>query len=166
MESLSPEAAAHLHCKEVPMRTRCFTLMLPLACLAIAMVLGSIGVASAQQRDHFRQEFLGLKFDTDPHLEGRCREGNCMNGRGTVQLENGAVFIGEFRNGLKDGPAVRIGPTGDRYHQVWSKGELKYNKRMYKMQERARQERQRDDYMGRRKDVTRKRTADKGPSLR
>ncbi|AGW13732.1 hypothetical protein [Megalodesulfovibrio gigas] len=140
-------------------------LILTLACLAVTMAPGLSGEACAQREDHFRQEFLGLKFDTDPHLEGRCRDGDCMNGRGTVQLENGAVYIGEFRDGLKNGPAVRIGPTGDRYHQVWEKGVLKYNKRMYTLQEKARQERQRDDYSGRRKDVTRKRTEDKGPSI-
>ncbi len=100
--------------------------------LGFALVVSVLAAqpASAQERDHFRQEFNRLKFDKDPALEGNCREGNCRHGRGVVKLENGATFIGHFREGLKDGTAVRIGPDGARYLQVWHMGVKKYDKRM------------------------------------
>ncbi|GAB7078485.1 hypothetical protein [Megalodesulfovibrio paquesii] len=147
-----------------PHRMQCTCLPLFLLLVLAAGVFCGAPIAVAQQREHFRQEYNGLKYDVDPYLEGNCREGDCMNGRGVVQLEDGALFIGEFRNGLKDGVAVRIGPNGDRYHQVWSKGELKYNKRMNALREQAMQEKYGETRGGRR-DTNRKRQTDRSPGI-
>lgn len=108
-----------------PMALRLFFFLSVTLC-----IIACSNAAVAQERDHFRQEFFRLKFDVDPALEGNCREGNCRHGRGRVALEDGGVYIGHFVEGLKHGTAVRIGPNGDRYLQVWENGVKKYDKRM------------------------------------
>lgn len=36
-----------------------------------------------------------------------------------VTLENGAVYIGEWKNGLRDGKGTQIWPDGSKYEGDW-----------------------------------------------
>ncbi len=55
-------------------------------------------------------------------LDGRCVEGNCMNGRGKVYMDGGTVYIGHFKKGRRDGYGLRITAEGNRYDEIWKNG--------------------------------------------
>ena len=47
-----------------------------------------------------------------------CIEGNCINGKGKKVWQNGRVYIGDFKNGLRDG--IGMGEiNGNKYEGEW-----------------------------------------------
>ena len=52
-----------------------------------------------------------------------CVEGNCINGKGKKVWSNGRVYIGDFKNGLRDGNGINE-INGHRYEGDWKEGKL------------------------------------------
>ena len=47
-----------------------------------------------------------------------CIEGNCIDGKGKKVWQNGRVYIGDFKNGLRDG--IGMGEiNGNKYEGEW-----------------------------------------------
>ncbi|MBL7815487.1 MAG: caspase family protein [Saprospiraceae bacterium] len=55
-------------------------------------------------------------------LTAQCMDGDCQNGRGTYQFENGNKYQGDFRKGLMHGKGAIIFGNGNRYNGDWSGG--------------------------------------------
>ena len=47
--------------------------------------------------------------------EGKCINGNCVDGKGALTLSNGTKYIGEFKNGSPDGQGVMTYSNGTNY---------------------------------------------------
>ena len=52
----------------------------------------------------------------------KCLAGDCKNGRGVLEFENGAYYIGEFANSLPDGIGVMKSSTGATSKGLWKRG--------------------------------------------
>lgn len=48
--------------------------------------------------------------------------GDCVNGRGTLILESGEQYVGEFKNGLRHGYGTLTLPSGAHYSGEWQYG--------------------------------------------
>lgn len=48
-------------------------------------------------------------------LDAQCLSGNCQNGKGLFQLDNGAKYSGEFQNGTIHGQGILTFSNGDKY---------------------------------------------------
>lgn len=55
-------------------------------------------------------------------LTAQCIDGDCQNGRGTYQFENGNKYQGDFRKGLMHGRGLIVFGNGNRYNGDWSSG--------------------------------------------
>lgn len=51
--------------------------------------------------------------------EPQCIDGDCINGSGTLQYRNGAVYTGEFHNGKRHGVGTFSAPGGHHYRGQW-----------------------------------------------
>ena len=52
-----------------------------------------------------------------------CIEGNCINGKGKKVWQNGRVYIGEFKNGLRDGIGMHE-INGNKYEGEWKEDNI------------------------------------------
>jgi hypothetical protein len=52
----------------------------------------------------------------------QCLEGNCQNGRGTYQFDNGGKYQGDFRKGQPHGKGLIVLGNGNRYNGDWVNG--------------------------------------------
>lgn len=52
----------------------------------------------------------------------QCLDGDCQNGRGTYQFENGSKYQGDFRKGLMQGKGLIVLGNGNRYNGDWVGG--------------------------------------------
>jgi hypothetical protein len=55
-------------------------------------------------------------------LSAQCLEGDCQNGRGTYQFDNGNKYIGDFRRGIMNGKGTVYFANGNRYAGDWVSG--------------------------------------------
>lgn len=71
---------------------------------------------------------LGWSFSST----AQCIKGNCQNGHGTYQFEDGSTFVGEFKNGKIGSKGILTFKNGDQYIGDWKeqkrhgKGRLKF----------------------------------------
>ena len=78
--------------------------------------LGEPGHAS-----HCFAEFVGLAPRVA--LRGRCVEGDCLDGFGTIRWPSGESYVGSFRKGRRDGPGTFSWPDGRQYIGEWRDGQ-------------------------------------------
>ena len=50
-----------------------------------------------------------------------CVEGNCTEGKGTIQLQSGSKYIGQFKEGFREGDGVYQWPNKESYEGTWKK---------------------------------------------
>ena len=53
--------------------------------------------------------------DLDGKLDGKCVEGDCVNGKGTFEFTNGDKYVGEFKDGKIDGQGTLSIKIGYKY---------------------------------------------------
>ena len=53
-----------------------------------------------------------------------CLKGNCKNGYGTYKLNDGRVYVGNFKNGTADGYGTMTFKNGNKYQGNWKDGDL------------------------------------------
>ena len=61
--------------------------------------------------------FLVLPINQD---KGKCVEGDCFNGTGTLLFKDGRQYTGNFANGSYNGQGVLLLADGRRYEGAWS----------------------------------------------
>jgi SH3-like domain-containing protein len=49
----------------------------------------------------------------------RCVQGDCLNGQGTVVMQDGRKYVGEFQNGVRVGQGLMTFPDGTKYLGNW-----------------------------------------------
>ncbi len=64
----------------------------------------------------FPEELLARGTDFD---QTGCVSGDCRNGQGTYIMRDGAIYIGEFRDGEIHGNGICYYRDGSRYHGEW-----------------------------------------------
>jgi len=52
-----------------------------------------------------------------------CLEGNCQDGTGTFQWDDGSKFTGNFVNGAPDGAGIYTDPNGQDYYETFKDGQ-------------------------------------------
>lgn len=72
--------------------------------------------------DYHRKKALKLKTDIFRITRSVCLSGNCMDGFGQQQDEDGSLYSGYFRNGLFHGKGKLILSSGDSYEGGFSRG--------------------------------------------
>ncbi len=55
-------------------------------------------------------------------ISAQCLEGDCQNGRGIYQFENGNKYAGDFRKGIMNGKGTVVFANGNRYTGDWMAG--------------------------------------------
>jgi len=55
---------------------------------------------------------------TKTEITAQCTEGNCIDGKGKKVWSNGKVYIGDFKNGLRDGSGINE-LNGYKYNGEW-----------------------------------------------
>lgn len=55
-------------------------------------------------------------------LDGKCVEGDCVNGKGTFEFTNGDKYVGEFKDGKIDGQGTLYIKIGYEYVGEWKDG--------------------------------------------
>lgn len=55
-------------------------------------------------------------------VAGSCLEGNCENGRGTFQWNDGSKFSGKFANSDPIGEGIYVDPDGNEFHVTYQEG--------------------------------------------
>lgn len=55
-------------------------------------------------------------------LNAQCLEGNCQNGRGTYQFDNGNKYVGDFKKSMMNGKGTMYFTNGNRYNGDWEGG--------------------------------------------
>lgn len=53
-------------------------------------------------------------------LNGQCISGDCLNGKGTYVQANGAIYVGDFKNGEIHGTGICTYPDGSQYQGQWA----------------------------------------------
>jgi hypothetical protein len=48
-----------------------------------------------------------------------CVQGDCINGQGTVVLQDGRRYVGEFKDGIRSGGGLMTFPDGTKYLGDW-----------------------------------------------
>lgn len=61
-----------------------------------------------------------LMFFTLYFLNAQCVSGDCLNGKGTYVHPNGAIYVGDFRNGEIHGTGICTYPDGSQYQGEWA----------------------------------------------
>jgi len=64
----------------------------------------------------------GMLWPLSPALSQNCLEGNCENGQGTLEFENGLKYVGQFKDGAYHGIGICYWPNGERYEGEWRNG--------------------------------------------
>jgi len=55
-------------------------------------------------------------------IAGNCLEGNCENGRGTFQWNDGSKFCGSFVSNDPNGEGIYTDPDGNEFHVTYQEG--------------------------------------------
>ena len=55
-------------------------------------------------------------------LMAQCKEGDCLNGTGTMVYPSGSRYVGEFKNGLFNGSGTMYFYNGSKYEGNWKDG--------------------------------------------
>jgi len=55
-------------------------------------------------------------------LAGNCLEGNCKNGHGTFQWNDGSKFSGPFASNDPNGEGIYTDPDGNEFHVTYQEG--------------------------------------------
>ncbi|GAB0058758.1 hypothetical protein SIID45300_03115 [Candidatus Magnetaquicoccaceae bacterium FCR-1] len=83
------------------------------------------GVAAPPQPGTPKPDTRGKPGETSqPTRLIGCVEGNCQNGTGTFVHDDGARYIGQWRNGKKHGPGEFRFSTGGGYRGTWQNGHV------------------------------------------
>lgn len=56
-------------------------------------------------------------------LAETCLEGNCQDGSGTIQWDDGSKFSGNFVNGAPDGDGIYTDPNGKEFTVTYKDGQ-------------------------------------------
>ena len=62
-------------------------------------------------------------FSTLQIATAQCLDGDCQNGRGTMQFDNNNKYAGDFRRGIPQGKGMMLFANGNRYNGDWLAGE-------------------------------------------
>ena len=68
--------------------------------------------------------FLNICFTTSTFGDGKCVEGDCENGKGTMTWTDGDKYVGEYKDGKTHGQGTYTWANGNKYV-----GEFKDDKR-------------------------------------
>ena len=55
---------------------------------------------------------------------GKCLDGNCFNGQGTILYSNGEKYIGQWKNGKYNGKGSYIYPDGKEIKGYWKEDDF------------------------------------------
>ncbi|MDR2474377.1 MAG: hypothetical protein LBD45_00830, partial [Bacteroidales bacterium] len=67
---------------------------------------------------------MSLTLFSQERLTGKCIKGDCQNGDGSFQFDNGDKYTGAYRNGQRNGEGTYIYKSGDRYTGTWSNNQM------------------------------------------
>ena len=65
-----------------------------------------------------------LVFFLSATVYAQCIEGNCQNGKGTMQFPGGSKYIGEWKNGQMNGKGEFLFSSGASYVGEWREDKL------------------------------------------
>jgi hypothetical protein len=66
---------------------------------------------------------LVLILFAGPVMADECVEGDCVNGKGTMVYSTGHKYVGEFKNGMRDGVGFMSLPLGRTLEALWRKND-------------------------------------------
>jgi hypothetical protein len=58
-----------------------------------------------------------------PAIADQCIEGDCVNGKGTMIYSTGHRYVGEFKNGMRDGAGFMSMPLGRTIEALWRRND-------------------------------------------
>lgn len=64
---------------------------------------------------------LAFAFGCSSNQPRECVEGNCTDGKGTIQLQSGSKYIGQFKEGFREGDGAYHWPNKETYEGAWKK---------------------------------------------
>ena len=59
---------------------------------------------------------------------GTCTSGNCQNAQGTYIYPSGSNYVGQWKDGKRDGQGTYTFPSGENYVGQWKDGVLQFKK--------------------------------------
>ena len=68
--------------------------------------------------------FLEVQYDEGDEYQGEWSADGKRNGLGSLKLNNGVTYIGEFKNGFFDGSGVLSFPDGTKYEGHFELGKF------------------------------------------
>lgn len=76
-------------------------------------------ISGQWERDQYLSDWDNLAFTGDVNTLRDCNKEQCLSGKGKFTYPDGAVYYGDFNNGIPEGVGSILYATGDRYDGAW-----------------------------------------------